>query len=147
MQVRIESLELAPAAPGVVVQSGPVPDERPSSGASSGPAAGVGSRMTISFRVVPGLPFRGTWVARIVEVRPLEMFQDIQESGPMESWRHTHLFRRETRDGVNGTVIRDEVEYELPFGVLGRIADALFVARMMQSAFRSRQRTLEGMIR
>ena len=89
--------------------------------------AGPGSQIVISFRLVPFIPLRRRWVAEILEYEPLSYFLDQQRSGPMRSWRHRHPFRSESRNGVDGTVVRDEVEYELPFGVLGRMADALVV--------------------
>jgi ligand-binding SRPBCC domain-containing protein len=46
---------------------------------------------------------------------PPRTFVDAQIRGPFRSWRHTHEF--EELDG--GTVVRDIVRYELPFGVLG----------------------------
>lgn len=116
------------------------------SGIDPAVVAGPGSLIEISFRPVPFLPLRGRWIAEILEYKPLEYFVDRQRSGPMKEWVHRHSFRGETRDEVTGTVVRDEVEYELPAGPLGRLADATFVQRMMQSTFASRQRELERLI-
>jgi ligand-binding SRPBCC domain-containing protein len=139
MEVRLEELRLVP--PGgekskSVVESGGEPPQ----------VAGPGSEIVISFRLVPVLPFRGRWVAEILEYEPLSYFLDKQRSGPMRSWRHRHSFRLENRNGLDGTVVRDEVEYELPFGVLGRMADALVVERMMQRTFTTRQKQLEELL-
>jgi ligand-binding SRPBCC domain-containing protein len=60
----------------------------------------------------------------------------------MKRWRHTHEFERQSRNGVDGTVVRDIVEYELPFGILGWIADWTAVRWMMKATFRSRQKAL-----
>lgn len=139
MDVRLESLELVPPPEGaikkIVVKSG------------ENPAAGPGSKILISFRVVPFLTFRGRWLAEILEYEPLSYFLDTQRKGPMKSWRHRHSFCAETRGGVAGTIVRDEVEYQLPFGILGRLADSLFVERMMRRTFASRHQQLHRLLR
>ncbi len=137
--VRLGKVDLRSPGPDVankVVESGLNPAK----------VAGPGSRIEISFRYLPFLPLRGRWIAEIVEYEPLLYFVDEQRSGPLQSWRHRHSFRAETRDGVLGTVIRDEVEYDLPFGGLGRVADSLFAQRAMQRMFRSRQQHLEQLL-
>jgi ligand-binding SRPBCC domain-containing protein len=146
MDVRLESLHLQPpsdAAIHAVVQSGALPGNLAESGEIPSKLAGPGSLIDTSFRLVPFLPMRARWVAEILEYEPLSYFLDQQKSGPMRSWIHRHSFREETRQGITGTVIRDEVAYELPFGPLGIIADALLVERMMQRTFATRQQQLE----
>jgi len=49
-------------------------------------------------------------------------------------------------EGVAGTRILDEVEYELPMGVLGTLGNALFVRRQMEATFAYRQRRLEEIL-
>lgn len=142
LHVRVEHLRLVSPTDERVVQSGAISG----AGLTSALVAGEGSEVEISFRLIPFLPLRCRWTARIVEFSPGVRFRDVQLRGPMKSWRHSHEFRREIREGVEGTIIRDFVEYELPLGVLGRIADALFVSRLLQSSFRSRQRTLEQIL-
>jgi ligand-binding SRPBCC domain-containing protein len=129
---KVEDMRLLPPESGAVSESG----------SFSTLVAGVGSQIEISFRLVPFLPFRGRWLAEIVRYEPVVRFQDIQRRGPTKSWRHTHEFERQSRNGVDGTVVRDIVEYELPFGILGRIADWTSVRWMMKATFRSRQKAL-----
>ncbi len=147
LEVRLEDLRLVPprgSSSGSVVESGADPATVVQSGGESTQIAGVGSEIEISFRLIPFLPFRGQWIAEIIEYEPLSHFVDRQSSGPMRQWRHRHSFRREVRDGVEGTIVRDEVDYRLPFGVLGSIADVLFVERMMRHTFATRQGQLES---
>jgi len=66
----------------------------------------------------------------------------VQYQGPFRRWHHRHEFRAEIRDGVAGTLVRDEIEYEVGFGILGEIANAWFVRRHMQDTFAQRQRVL-----
>jgi len=132
MKAKIEDMRLVAPDSGLVAQSGAI----------SAPVAGVGSEIEISFRLVPFLPFRGRWLAEIAGYEPGVRFQDLQKQGPMKSWRHTHEFERQIREVVDGTVVRDIVEYELPLGILGRIADWTVVRRLMSRTFKSRQRAL-----
>lgn len=90
---------------------------------------GVGTK--IEYRIRPfGVPQR--WVARIVSHMPPLRFVDVQEEGPYASWRHLHEF-----DELDGgrTLMRDRVEYALPFGLLGRAAHALLVGRQLREIF------------
>jgi ligand-binding SRPBCC domain-containing protein len=137
MDVRLEDTRILSPRQGtgdVVVKSGEDSDL----------IAGPGSLIIISFRLFPFLPFRGKWVAEILEYQPLSYFLDTQRSGPMRSWLHRHSFSKVDRGGIPGTVVRDEVNYELPFGILGSLADALLVERMMRRTFQTRQRQLES---
>ena len=74
---------------------------------------------------------RMSWKTDIVEWRPGECFVDVQVSGPYRLWRHTHTF--ESRSG--GTLMRDSVQYEMPFGVFGRVAHRLRVRRDLERIF------------
>ncbi|MFL6417071.1 MAG: SRPBCC family protein [Bryobacteraceae bacterium] len=81
------------------------------------------------------------WKTRITECDPPRRFVDEQERGPYTSWRHRHTFE-ETGEG---TKVRDEVQYSLPFGVLGRMVHRLVVRRQLLAIFRYRQRELGKM--
>jgi hypothetical protein len=76
-----------------------------------------------------GIPLR--WTTEITRWNPPHDFEDIQLSGPYKLWRHTHRF--ESRNG--GTQMTDMVEYDLPFGPLGRIAHAVQVRRNVEAIF------------
>jgi ligand-binding SRPBCC domain-containing protein len=102
--------------------------------------AGTGTRLTITIRPVPLSPIRASWEARIEDFRWLEGFCDVQLSGPFKYWRHCHTVEHHR----SGTLLNDHVEYELPLGPLGSIADKLFVHRQLAATFQYRQRrTLE----
>ena len=62
---------------------------------------------------------------------PPHRFIDTQLSGPYKLWHHEHRFIAEG----NGTRITDEVQYLLPFGVLGTIAHALKVKNDVKTIF------------
>lgn len=115
------------------------------------PAAGEGSEIAISFRPVPGLPLRVGWLAQITEFAWNSHFCDEQVRGPFASWKHRHSIVAESREdgsngSVNGTLITDEVEYRLPLGALGKIADTAFVKGQMDAMFAYRQQKLEEIL-
>jgi ligand-binding SRPBCC domain-containing protein len=119
----------------------------PSPGARSAPhAAGAGSILFTSFRPVSWLPLRQTWIARIVEFEWNHHFADVQQEGPFKSWHHRHEFLADSRQGVNGTLVRDVIDYEVGMGPLGKLANALFVANQIRSMFAARQKALPGLL-
>ncbi len=113
---------------------------------SGGTAAGVGSVIVTSFRVFPLLPVRAQWIARITEFEWNHHFADVQDKGPFKSWHHRHEFVLEIRDGIKGTIVTDVIDYEVGFGFLGNIANALFVRRSMERTFSQRQHTLPKLL-
>jgi ligand-binding SRPBCC domain-containing protein len=119
----------------------PSPDLMPSS-----QTAGVGTVIVSSFRLFPFLPFRAQWIARITEFEWNRYFADVQQKGPFKSWHHRHEFLADTREGVSGTLVRDEVEYEIGFGPLGSLANALFVESQMRQVFALRQESLPALL-
>jgi ligand-binding SRPBCC domain-containing protein len=72
------------------------------------------------------------WLTVIREWDPPRRFVDEQLRGPYELWHHTHSFEP-LDDG--GTLMRDEVRYALPLGVLGELARRLFVGRDVEAIF------------
>uniref|UniRef100_E6QKP8 Putative Cyclase/dehydrase n=1 Tax=mine drainage metagenome TaxID=410659 RepID=E6QKP8_9ZZZZ len=110
------------------------------------PAAGAGSEMLFSFRPFPGLPLRLKWLAHITEFVWFSHFTDEQVVGPFAAWQHRHQITPETRETQSGTCITDKVEYTLPMGPLGSLANALFVRSQMHQTFAYRQRRLEQIL-
>ena len=108
--------------------------------------AGVGSEIDTSFRLLPYLPLRTRWVARITEFEWNHHFADIQVKGPFRSWYHRHEMTAETRDGVVGTVVRDRIECELGFGGLGEFALRVLWTQIA-GTFKHRQRVLPQLLR
>lgn len=123
-----------------------MPAPAPPPGAVADKAAGVGSTIVTSFRVFPFLPLRAPWIARITEFEWNHHFADVQDKGPFQSWHHRHEFAAEVRDGIAGTLVRDQVEYEVGFGPLGAIANAVLVRRQMQRTFAERQKVLPRLL-
>jgi ligand-binding SRPBCC domain-containing protein len=115
-------------------------------GVTSTTAAGVGTIIVTSFRMFPFLPFRAQWIARITEFDWNHYFADVQDKGPFKTWHHRHELAAGMRDGVNGTSVRDVIDYEVGFGPIGAIVNALFIRRQMQSTFAARQQLLPKLL-
>jgi ligand-binding SRPBCC domain-containing protein len=121
------------------------PSGIPPPGASN-KAAGVGSTIVTSFRPVPFLPIRKQWAARITEFEWNHFFVDVQDKGPFRRWRHRHEVISETRGAVSGTKVRDELEFEVGFSIVGRIAERVFIRRAMEQTFSNRQQVLPDLL-
>jgi ligand-binding SRPBCC domain-containing protein len=107
-------------------------------------AAGAGTKLTISFRPFPYSPIRVPWEAEISEFVWNDHFCDRQLRGPFAYWLHCHHLQPEIRKDdsgapISGTLLRDKVEYELPLGKLGEIANILFVVRQLRNTFKYRR--------
>lgn len=104
-------------------------------------AAGVGSEILISFYPVGWFPRRASWLARITEFEWNSHFLDEQAHGPFTVFRHRHGIQAELRDGVEGTLVSDEIEFALPWGPIGSLGCALLKGQF-ETAFAHRQKRL-----
>lgn len=95
--------------------------------------------MVIDYIVSPLLKVPLKWRTRITHVEPNKSFIDFQEKGPYKYWNHFHEFIP-NKDGV---LMKDTVDYELPYGFLGKIAHRLFVKKKLAHIFDFRYSVLE----
>ena len=80
-------------------------------------------------------PFWQTIEAEHVEYEAGRMFADRMLRGPFKKWFHRHLV--EPVDS-SSCVLSDEIEYELPLGVLGRTFGGWFARRELKRLFEYR---------
>ena len=66
-------------------------------------------------------------------------FVDVQTHGPYALWHHLHTFERLPS---GGTRLGDVVDYEPPFGLLGRLSHPLFVRRTVERIFDYRHKII-----
>lgn len=85
--------------------------------------------------------FPVTWKARISQVTPPHGFTDYAEKSPFAFWRHRHDF---IPDG-EGTLVRDVVVYELPYGKLGRALHKWKLEKQIAEGFKYRQEVLKNL--
>ncbi|MFC5864083.1 SRPBCC family protein [Acidicapsa dinghuensis] len=110
------------------------------------PAAGVGSEIVLSFRLMRGLFLRSRWLARITEFIWMSHFCDEQLSGPFAYWHHRHGITREVRESIDGTLVTDDVEYEPPMGPLGEFAHNSYIRPQLATLFAHRRKRLEEIL-
>lgn len=94
--------------------------------------------MIIAYIVKPILSIPVRWVTEITQVIHLEYFIDDQRVGPYKLWHHQHFFK-EVEGGVEMT---DIVHYQAPFGIIGKLAELLFINKKVKSIFDYRNRVL-----
>lgn len=93
-----------------------------------------------------GVPLE--WHALIEQVTPPSpltthaAFIDRAIKSPFKSWRHEHRFEPHRE----GALLIDELEYSLPFGPFGVIANYLFVQRELDRLFAFRHRKTKDLL-
>jgi ligand-binding SRPBCC domain-containing protein len=86
------------------------------------------------------LPFyRARWTTEITHVQEPFYFVDEQRFGPYALWHHQHHFK----EVPGGVEVTDDVHYAIPFGFLGRLANAVFVQRELNTIFEYRNAILQ----
>lgn len=84
-----------------------------------------------------GFPMK--WKTIITEYDPPHSFTDSQVKGPYKTWIHTHRFASQG----DGTLMTDDLKYEIPLGPLGVIAHVLFVKREVEKIFEYRKKVID----
>lgn len=93
----------------------------------------------IEYYVKPLLGIKLHWVTEITHVQELQFFVDEQRFGPYQFWHHKHFFKE-----VNGGVeMYDLVNYQLPFGILGKLTHELFVKKQLKQVFDYRFKVID----
>ena len=93
----------------------------------------------IEYYVTPVAGIKMHWVTEITHVKNLEFFVDEQRFGPYSFWHHKH-FLKQVDGGIEMT---DIVHYKAPFGIIGKIANALFIGKKIKEIFDFRYKKLE----
>lgn len=104
-------------------------------------SASIYEGMIIDYVVSPllGIPLK--WKTCIKKVDFEVSFIDFQERGPYKYWNHFHEFIENDK----GVLMRDKVDYELPFGILGDIVHKLVVKNKLIEIFNYRKEVLDRM--
>lgn len=96
--------------------------------------------MIISYIVSPFPGLKTKWVTEITHIRENEYFVDEQRIGPYSLWHHQHIL--EMIDEV--LVMKDIVTYQPPFGLLGVLANKLFIRNKLEDIFDYRERAIDN---
>jgi len=70
----------------------------------------------------------------ITEMKPYTFFTDEMKQGDFKSMVHHHYFKPID----NGTVMIDELYFEAPYGVLGKLVNTLFLTKYMTKLIEQR---------
>ena len=92
----------------------------------------VGTRVIIAVKLF-GLVSK-KWIAEHTAYDPPRSFEDTQISGPFASWKHKHIIKPHQ----DGAVLRDEIEFEPPFWIFGRLAAPFAVLPKLKKMFEYR---------
>jgi ligand-binding SRPBCC domain-containing protein len=94
----------------------------------------TGTRVVLRTKVGPVWQ---TIVAEHVAYEPGKMFADRMLRGPFASWLHKHIV---TPRGEHECLLTDDIEYELPLGILGRVVGGAYARRNLERLFEFRHR-------
>ena len=86
------------------------------------------------YKVSPVLKIPMYWMTEITHVVPHVYFVDEQRKGPYAFWQHQHHFR--VIEG--GVEMTDIVHYRNPLGIVGKLANLLFVQNKLKQIFEHR---------
>ena len=92
----------------------------------------------IDYTIRPLFGIKMKWKTRITAVDKPRTFIDRQLKGPYAFWEHRHSFIEKD----NGVLMKDEVNYQIPFGLIGNLAHSLFVRKKLNQIFDYRSATL-----
>lgn len=91
--------------------------------------------MIIQYKVSPFPGVKMNWTTEITHVREGAYFIDEQRFGPYALWHHQHHFAE--KDG--GVAMTDILHYKVPYGIIGTLADAIFVDKRVEEIFSYRE--------
>jgi ligand-binding SRPBCC domain-containing protein len=95
----------------------------------------------ITYKVSPMLGIKLNWMTEITHVLDNKYFVDEQRFGPYAMWHHQHHFK--VIEG--GVEMTDIVDYVLPLGILGAIANTIFVKSQLKTIFDHRLKAVEDL--
>ncbi|MCB0424862.1 MAG: SRPBCC family protein [Flavobacteriaceae bacterium] len=99
-----------------------------------------GQIITYKVNILPGISSK--WVTEITQVQEGQFFIDEQRFGPYRMWHHEHFFYELPNDK---TLMEDKISYKIPFGILGHLAQKLFIKKQLKTIFEFRKQTLNQM--
>ncbi|MFY7838917.1 MAG: SRPBCC family protein [Lacibacter sp.] len=103
--------------------------------------------------VTSGLIQQGEWVTwkakhffktRIMTVKITEMqspvyFEDVMEKGDFVSYTHKHHFKEVS----NGTIMIDELEFETPYYLVGKLLNRVYLTNYLQQLLHNRNNSIK----
>lgn len=76
------------------------------------------------------------WFIKVSKFEKNKIITDYQVKGPFKHWEHSHIF-----ESVDGKVkMTDLINYELPFGFIGKFVNSLFLNKIIENQFKFRHK-------
>jgi ligand-binding SRPBCC domain-containing protein len=97
--------------------------------------------MIITYKISPLAGIKLNWMTEITHVQDKQYFVDEQRFGPYALWHHQHHFK-EIPGGVEMT---DILNYAIPFGVIGRLTNNVYVGKKVKDIFDYRVKAVEDL--
>ncbi|MGM0533648.1 MAG: SRPBCC family protein [Campylobacterota bacterium] len=82
------------------------------------------------------------WEVCIKDVQAPYLLVDEAVKSPFKFWRHSHEF---LEHGIDQTLMRDVVEFELPFGIIGKMFEN-YVIKELDTMFAYRHRATQELL-
>ncbi|MES2062969.1 MAG: SRPBCC family protein [Bacteroidota bacterium] len=95
--------------------------------------------MIITYKISPLAGIKLNWMTEITHVHDRQYFVDEQRFGPYALWHHQHHFK-EIPGGVEMT---DILHYAIPFGIIGRLTNNVYVGKKVKDIFDYRVKAVE----
>ncbi len=96
-----------------------------------------GSEVWLEGRLI----MRSRWHSKITSMKEYE-YVDEMLSGRFKVWRHAHIFNRISD---SSTEVVDEIDFELPYRLFGRLFDGYVYRRLVQTFDHRKQATIRAL--
>ena len=98
--------------------------------------------LLIEYLVTIPIMGKQKWLTEIKHIKEYVSFVDEQRVGPYKLWYHYH--KVEPVEG--GVLFTDEVTYEPPFSIFGKIANSIFIRKTLDRIFDHRTVKFEELL-
>ncbi|MGM0504963.1 MAG: SRPBCC family protein [Bacteroidota bacterium] len=95
--------------------------------------------MIITYRLTPLLKMQIKWATEITQVKDKVYFIDNQIRGPYKIWHHEHRFKSISK----GVEMEDILYYDLPLGMLGKVAHRIYFRQKVNEIFTFRTQKIK----
>ncbi|AYM99708.1 SRPBCC family protein [Chryseobacterium sp. 3008163] len=86
------------------------------------------------------LGFYQTHTSKIIEMEKPNKFTDVMLKGRFKSFKHQHIFKQEGKN----TIMTDILEFESPFGIIGKLFNIFFLKNYMKNFLLERNKIIKN---
>tara|TARA_B100002003_G_C14131523_1_gene544202 strand:- start:54 stop:839 length:786 start_codon:yes stop_codon:yes gene_type:complete len=83
------------------------------------------------------------WQSKIIDWQPNSKFSDTQIHGPYKYWHHRYEFHKKDE----GTLMRDHIQYKVPFGILGDSLGGHWIRKDLENIFSYRRKKIQEIVK